>query len=71
MSERLAVATQHLLPKQAITAFAGAVAGWQGGAATTALIHWFIKRYGVNMAEAAVPDPAAYKSFNDFFTRAL
>ena len=71
MSERLAVATQHLLPKQAITALAGAVASWQGGAATTALIRWFIRRYGVNMAEAAVPDPAAYKSFNDFFTRAL
>ena len=71
MSERLAVAMQHLLPKQAITAMAGAVASWQGGAATTALIGWFIRRYGVNMAEAATPDPAAYKSFNDFFTRAL
>ena len=71
LAERLAVATQHLLPKQAITALAGAVAGWQGGAATTALIRWFIKRYGVNMAEAALPDPATYKSFNQFFTRAL
>ena len=71
MSERLAVAMQHLLPKQAITAMAGAVASWQGGAATTALIRWFIRRYGVNMAEAATPDPAAYKSFNHFFTRAL
>ncbi len=70
-SERLAVAAQHLLPKQALTHFAGLVAGWQGGAATTALIRWFIQRYGVNMAEAANPDPAAYASFNDFFTRAL
>ena len=70
-SERLAVAAQHLLPKQALTQFAGLVAGWQGGAATTALIRWFIQRYGVNMAEAAHPDPAAYASFNDFFTRAL
>ena len=71
MSERLAVATQHLLPNQAITALAGAVAGWQGGAATTSVIRWFIKRYGVNMAEAAGPEPAVYKTFNDFFTRAL
>ena len=70
-SERVAVLTQHLLPKQALTAFAGLVAGWQGGSATTALIRWFIKRYGVNMAEAADPDPAAYASFNLFFTRAL
>jgi phosphatidylserine decarboxylase len=69
--ERLAVAAQHLLPKQALTQFAGVVAGWHGGAATTALIRWFIGRYGVNMAEAAQPDPAAYASFNDFFTRAL
>ncbi len=71
LSERVAVAAQHLLPKQALTQFAGLVAGWQGGAATTALIRWFIARYGVNMAEAANPDPAAYASFNDFFTRAL
>ena len=68
---RLAVATQHLLPKQALTSLAGKVAGWQGGGATTALIRGFIQRYGVNMAEAAEADPAAYKSFNHFFTRAL
>ena len=67
----MAVAAQHLLPKQALTQFGGLVAGWQGGAATTAIIRWFIRRYGVNMAEAANPDPTAYASFNDFFTRAL
>ena len=70
-TERLAVAAQHLLPKQALTGLAGLVAGWQGGRATTALIRWFINRYGVNMAEAADADPAAYASFNLFFTRAL
>jgi phosphatidylserine decarboxylase len=35
------------------------------------LIQWFIRRYGVNMAEALDPNPAHYASFNDFFTRAL
>jgi phosphatidylserine decarboxylase len=35
------------------------------------VIRWFIGRYGVNMAEAAEADPAAYRTFNDFFTRAL
>ena len=69
--ERWAVALQHLLPKQALTLLAGAVAGARGGAATTALIRWFIARYGVDMAEAAQPDPARYATFNDFFTRAL
>ena len=71
LRERVSVAAQHLLPKQALTQVAGAIACMNGGAATTALVRWFIGRYGVNMAEAASPDPAAYASFNDFFTRAL
>jgi phosphatidylserine decarboxylase len=71
MSDSLAVLPQYLLPKKALTVFAGWVAGAQGGAFTTALIRWFVKRYQVNMAEAAAPDIAAYASFNDFFTRAL
>jgi phosphatidylserine decarboxylase len=71
LAERLAVAAQHLLPKQVLTRAAGALAGLQGGATTTAVIRWFIARYGVNMAEAADPDPATYPSFNEFFTRAL
>jgi phosphatidylserine decarboxylase len=71
MGERAAVAAQHLLPKQAITRLMGVVAGARGGAATTAVIRWFIGRYGVDMAEAADPDPAAYPTFNLFFGRAL
>jgi phosphatidylserine decarboxylase len=70
-SDRLAVLPQYLLPKQALTRLAGLAAASRGGAATTAVIRWFIGRYGVDMAEAAEPDPAAYPSFNDFFTRAL
>jgi phosphatidylserine decarboxylase len=66
-----AVTAQYLLPKQALTRFAGVVAGARAGAVTTGIIRRFIARYGVNMAEAAEPDPAAYASFNDFFTRAL
>jgi len=71
VSDRLAVLPQYLLPKQALTALAGAAARHRGGSLTTAAIRWFIGRYGVNMAEAAQSDPAAYASFNDFFTRAL
>ncbi len=71
MSDSLAVLPQYLLPKKALTIFAGWVAGAQGGGFTTALIRWFVKRYNVNMAEAAVPDISRYASFNDFFTRAL
>jgi phosphatidylserine decarboxylase len=70
-ADRLAVLPQHLLPKQALTRLAGIAAASQGGAVTTAVIRWFIRRYGVDMAEAAEPEPAAYPSFNRFFTRAL
>ncbi|WP_271010015.1 archaetidylserine decarboxylase [Paucibacter sp. B51] len=71
MSERHAVLLQHLLPKQALTRFAGWVAGARMGGLTTAIIRRFVARYQVNMAEAANPDIAAYPSFNEFFTRAL
>ena len=71
MSDRLAVLPQYLLPKQALTALAGRIAGAEAGDWTTRLIRWFVGRYGVNMAEAAEPDIAQYASFNAFFTRAL
>jgi phosphatidylserine decarboxylase len=71
VSDRLAVLPQYLLPKQALTRLAGSLARRQAGALTTWVIRRFIARYGVDMAEAANPDPAAYASFNDFFTRPL
>jgi hypothetical protein len=71
VSESFKVFAQYLLPKQALTAFAGWVASRQRGRVTTALIRWFVGKYQVNMAEAANPDIGSYLSFNDFFTRAL
>ncbi|MDP3304212.1 MAG: archaetidylserine decarboxylase, partial [Methylotenera sp.] len=68
---KLAVLLQYLMPKQAITALAGKLAHLEGGNVTTAVITWFVKRYQVNMAEAANPDVASYTTFNDFFTRPL
>ncbi|MFM1856513.1 MAG: hypothetical protein RLZ83_1822, partial [Pseudomonadota bacterium] len=65
------VRLQHLLPQRGLTEAAGWMARARGGALTTAAVRAFIARYGVDMAEAAQPDPAAYASFNDFFTRAL
>ena len=71
MSDRLVVLLQYLLPKRALTAFAGWCAASRATGWTHNVIPWFIKRYGVNMAEAANPDPRSYATFNDFFTRAL
>ena len=71
MSDRLAVLPQYLLPKQALTVLAGKLASAEAGSLTTSVIRWFVGRYNVNMAEAANPDIASYKSFNEFFTRPL
>ena len=71
VSDRLAVLPQYLLPKQALTALAGKLASAQAGNLTSSVIRWFVRRYNVNMAEAANPDITSYKSFNEFFTRPL
>jgi phosphatidylserine decarboxylase len=71
VSDRLAVLPQYLMPKLALTRLAGWAAGARWGGLTTTLIRRFVQRYGVNMDEAAQPDPASYASFNEFFTRPL
>ena len=71
MSDRHKVIAQYLLPKRGLTALAGRGASARGGRTTTQVIRWFVRKYGVDMSEAAEPDIAAYATFNDFFTRAL
>lgn len=71
MPQSASVLLQYLLPKQVLTTLAGRVASARAGVATTTLIRWFVSSFNVNMKESAEPDPAAYATFNDFFTRAL
>ena len=71
MSDRLAVLPQYLLPKQALTQFAGWVASRERGWVTTEIIRRFVAKYRVNMDEALDSDISGYLTFNDFFTRAL
>ncbi len=71
MNTQLKVLPQYIIPKQAITALAGKLASAKAGKLTTAVIKWFVKRYQVNMTEAAEPNIEAYESFNEFFTRPL
>jgi phosphatidylserine decarboxylase len=71
VSDQLAVIPQYLMPKLAMTRLAGLVASAEWGAFTIWVIKRFVKRYNVNMSEAAHADPAHYKSFNEFFTRPL
>ena len=61
MNDRLAVGLQYLLPNQALTAFAGLVARWRGGAMTTTIIRWFVGRYKVDMARAAGDDDRVFE----------
>ena len=62
---------QYLLPKQALTHFAGWVASRERGWVTTEIIRRFVARYRVNMDEALDSDISVYRTFNEFFTRAL
>jgi phosphatidylserine decarboxylase len=62
---------QYALPKRALTRCAGRFAAARLGGPTQWAIRRFIAHYGVDMGEAAQPDPAAYATFNEFFTRAL
>ena len=71
MSDRLAVLPQYLMPKQAMTRLAGLLASAELGALTTWVVRRFVAKYKVNMSQAHEADPAQYKSFNAFFTRAL
>jgi phosphatidylserine decarboxylase len=71
VSDSFAVTSQYLMPKKALTQFAGFVAGGRWGRVTQWIIRDFIARYSVNMAEAAQSEPSSYATFNEFFTRAL
>ncbi|OGV42146.1 MAG: phosphatidylserine decarboxylase [Legionellales bacterium RIFCSPHIGHO2_12_FULL_42_9] len=62
---------QWLLPKQALTVFAGFLADCRIASIKNFLIGWFISRYSVDMTIAVVEDPKAYPCFNDFFIRHL
>src|SRR5687768_11126088 len=54
-----------------MTVLAGSIASADAGSLTTFIIRWFVWHYGVNMKEAVNPDIRSYRTFNDFFTRAL
>lgn len=71
MSTPLAVLSQYVLPKRLLTQCMGFLASRQLGGLTSFFINSFIKRYGVEMSEAENADPYSYKTFNDFFGRAL
>jgi phosphatidylserine decarboxylase len=67
----LFVTLQKLLPQHLLSRSAGAFAASEHPWIRGPFIRTFARTYGVDMAEAERPDLADYRSFNDFFTRAL
>ena len=70
--DKIFIFLQHILPQHLLSRTVGWLARVQHPAwLKNWLIHLFIRRYCVNMAEAAEPDATRYPCFNAFFTRAL
>lgn len=65
------IVLQYLLPQQWLSRLVGRLAQCQTPWLKNLLIQRFIHHYGVDMSEAADPEPVNYAHFNAFFTRAL
>ncbi len=66
-----AVAPQYIIPQHALSSWMSRLTHCEHSAFKNAFIQLIIKLYGVNLAEAASQDLAAYPNFNAFFTREL
>jgi len=67
----LVTSLSYVLPHRLLSSLARRLAYSTRPALKQWLIDTVTRRFGVNLAEAAQPDPRAYPSFNAFFTRAL
>jgi phosphatidylserine decarboxylase len=67
----LFVASQYLLPHHLLSALMYRLTRVESPALKNTLIRRFIDLYGVEMGDALESEPTRYRSFNDFFTRAL
>jgi phosphatidylserine decarboxylase len=68
---RAFVALQHLLPQHGISRLVLGLTRSRAPAFKNALIKLFVRGFRPDMSDAVEPDPTAYGSFNEFFTRAL
>lgn len=69
--QTLFVIVQYLLPQHLLSRCVGYLAECRAPWLKNVLINAFIRRYQVDMSEAAEPDPRSYANFNAFFTRVL
>jgi phosphatidylserine decarboxylase len=71
LRNRLFVALQHALPQHFLSRMVLRATRIRSPAIKNTLISRFVSGFRPNMTEAAQPDPLAYGSFNEFFTRSL
>lgn len=71
MKDKCFIALQYIIPQHLLSRMAGWLAETSIEWIKNPFTQWFVRQYGVNMSEAIIEDPTAYKNFNDFFTRAL
>jgi phosphatidylserine decarboxylase len=71
IAETLFVALQYLLPHHLLSRWMHAITRVEATTFKDSLIRRVIAWYKVDMSEALESNPRAYRSFNDFFTRAL
>ena len=71
IAESLFVALQYLLPHHLLSRLMHAIARVENTTFKDALIQRIVSWYRVDMSEAQESNPKAYRSFNEFFTRAL
>ncbi len=71
MSERWSVALQYVWPRRLLSRLVLHATRLRFAPLQRWLIRTVVRRYEVDLGEAAEPDPRAYPTFNAFFTRAL
>jgi phosphatidylserine decarboxylase len=69
--DHLFAGIQYLLPKHLLSRLVYALMRIRSPLIKNAMVRSFLAGYRVDMSEAQQPDPYAYGSFNEFFTRAL
>ncbi|MDR6936202.1 MULTISPECIES: archaetidylserine decarboxylase [unclassified Luteibacter] len=65
------VLLQYILPHRFLSRIVYQATRWEWAPWKNFLIGEIVKRYDVDMSQAAQPDPFAYQHFNAFFTRKL
>jgi len=71
LRNRVFVALQHALPQHFLSRMVLRATRIRSTAIKNALISRFVRGFRPNMSEATQPNPLAYASFNEFFTRSL